>query len=200
MSPADRRRWGAARSLADLGGLTALWLEGKIASQPGYQPYCGPDEETRELVSALAAACRAGYVTTSSQPGCIEYDKHGSLWRQQAAVEGFVDNADLLQRLLELAARGGYTAVVHSLKRAGDFPDGIVVTTRDGKPVTSFGCHLTGRLLRTLYPASIHSEAFAAVRRAWQVTLIDPSFGDSRLFAGLHEVVTPAPAGPHYTP
>ncbi|GGZ19658.1 DUF6919 domain-containing protein [Streptomyces nitrosporeus] len=35
MSRADRRRWRSARTVADLGELMALWLEGEIASRPG---------------------------------------------------------------------------------------------------------------------------------------------------------------------
>ena len=34
MSTADRRAWEAARTLADLGELTAQWLEGAIARSP----------------------------------------------------------------------------------------------------------------------------------------------------------------------
>ncbi len=38
MSRTDRRAWKQARTLAELGELTARWLEGDIASQPGYMP------------------------------------------------------------------------------------------------------------------------------------------------------------------
>jgi hypothetical protein len=69
MSPEDAARWRAARTLADLGELTAQWLEGKIASIPTVMPGCGPGEESAELIPVLAACNRAGYVTTTSQPG-----------------------------------------------------------------------------------------------------------------------------------
>ncbi|ASR39866.1 hypothetical protein BAY61_31770 (plasmid) [Prauserella marina] len=68
MSRADAERWYAARSLTDLGQLTAAWLEGELESQPGYVPGNGPDEETNELVPILAAVNRAGYLTMCSQP------------------------------------------------------------------------------------------------------------------------------------
>ncbi len=68
MSAADRRAWEAARTLDDLGELTARWLEGTIASQPGYEPGCGPDPETAALIPVVARCNRAGYVTCGSQP------------------------------------------------------------------------------------------------------------------------------------
>jgi hypothetical protein len=55
--------------LADLGELTAQWLEGTIASVPTVWPGCGPDEEATELIPVLAARNRAGYVTTVSRAG-----------------------------------------------------------------------------------------------------------------------------------
>ncbi|MEU7378150.1 DUF6919 domain-containing protein [Streptomyces albidoflavus] len=60
MSRADSRRWHAARTVADLGTLTALWLEGGFGSRPGYEPHWGPDEETTTLIPTLAALCRTG--------------------------------------------------------------------------------------------------------------------------------------------
>ncbi|MGW9411848.1 DUF6919 domain-containing protein [Streptomyces diastaticus] len=38
MSRADSHRWRAARTPADLSDLMALWLEGGLASRPGYEP------------------------------------------------------------------------------------------------------------------------------------------------------------------
>ncbi|MDQ3275031.1 MAG: hypothetical protein M3Q39_08390 [Actinomycetota bacterium] len=96
MSRADADAWYRARSLADLGELTARWLEGGIGSRPGYQPRCGPDVETRRLIPTLAALNRGGYLTNSSQPGeapTVGYD--GRLWSQRAAVSGFTDRATL---------------------------------------------------------------------------------------------------------
>ena len=42
MSAADLAAWGDARSLPDLGLLTALWLEGTIESSPGSAPAAAP--------------------------------------------------------------------------------------------------------------------------------------------------------------
>jgi hypothetical protein len=67
MNRADRKLWAAARTLADLGELTAQWLEGRIASVPGYMPGWGPDPETAPHIPVLAAANRAGFLTVNSQ-------------------------------------------------------------------------------------------------------------------------------------
>ena len=41
----DLAAWRSARTLADLGELTARWLEGTVASVPGY---CGPPDRGDE--------------------------------------------------------------------------------------------------------------------------------------------------------
>src|ERR1700678_2550864 len=106
MSHADREAWASARTLADLGELTAQWLEGGIISQPGYAPGCGPDEETVPLIPILATLNRAGFVTSGSQPGDAGYGSEGTGWQQRAAVEGFADAA-LLVRLSDAAYDAG---------------------------------------------------------------------------------------------
>lgn len=53
MSTQDAARWRGARTLGDLGELTAQWLEGTIGSVPGVMPGYGPDEETVPLVPVL---------------------------------------------------------------------------------------------------------------------------------------------------
>src|SRR5260370_13737574 len=101
MRSEDAARGYAARPLADLGELTALWLEGKIRSQPCYADpdpgeEWGPDPETRDIVPVLAAANRAGYFTDTSQPGeppAIGYN--GEMWVQRAGVTGYASTETL---------------------------------------------------------------------------------------------------------
>ncbi|WP_031099057.1 DUF6919 domain-containing protein [Streptomyces sp. NRRL S-15] len=107
MSRADRRRWKSARTVADLGELMSLWLEGEIASRPGYAPRYGPDEETAHLVPSLAALCRAGYITTCSQPGSAGTGADGLWWEQRAAVEMVVTDPELLHLLVDVASTAG---------------------------------------------------------------------------------------------
>ena len=92
--PRGCRTLESRADLADLGELTARWLEGTIASIPTVMPGYGPDEETADLIPVLAACNRAGYVTTGSQPGEKPGRGHdGRLWTQRAAVQGFAGAA-----------------------------------------------------------------------------------------------------------
>lgn len=56
MSVQDAALWRGARALAELGEVTARWLEGTVGSVPGTMPGYGPDEETGPLAQALARA------------------------------------------------------------------------------------------------------------------------------------------------
>ena len=101
----DRVTWARARTLQDVADRTAQWLEGKLGSQPNYQPNCGPDDETAQLIPTLARANRAGYLTTCSQPGHAAtpgFDH--ALWRQRPAVDGFVHPGSLLDALVPVPA------------------------------------------------------------------------------------------------
>lgn len=119
MSRSDRKLWRSATTLAELGELTARWLEGDIRSRPGYQPRCGPDPETTEtpgLVDVLAAANRAGYLTIGSQPGEPPTEGwDGQLWEQRAAVDGFAHD-DMARRLTELE-RHGFVVISYATRR-----------------------------------------------------------------------------------
>ncbi len=120
MSRGDRRRWRATRSLADVAALTALWLEGAVASQPNYQPNYGPDEETVPLVPMLAAWNRAGFLTDGSQPGDLEECAVlGTLGRQRAAVDGFIDRYTG-SRIMAAAIEAGLWVVVDGVTVHGE--------------------------------------------------------------------------------
>lgn len=170
MDTASRRAWEQARTLADLGTLMARWLTGDLKSQPGYEPGCGPEAETRELLAPLAAANRAGYVTTDSQPG-LHHDGRGSTIRQRAAVCGFVDDPTVLRRLKQAASREGL--IVLDGRRN---PPWEIVTTVDGRAFTAFGEPVPARHVRDQWPG-LHRQAHKALARAQQITLVHPSWG-----------------------
>jgi len=67
MSEVDAVRWLSARTLADVGELTALFLEGHLQQTPTHMG--SPDTETIALIPVLAACNRTGFVTHQSQPG-----------------------------------------------------------------------------------------------------------------------------------
>jgi hypothetical protein len=78
----DTHPWNEPLTLAEVGQLTAEWLEGKRwGPSNGGSP---PDPETELLVPQLAAVNRLGYVTEFSQPG--ELYEAGA---QRATVAGF---------------------------------------------------------------------------------------------------------------
>lgn len=193
MSRTDRRRWRAATTLPQLGELMALWLEGDIASQPGYQPRYGPDEETRDLTPVLAAACRAGYVTIASQPGCREITYSGATWLQRAAVEGFVDDSRLLRHLVDAAERAGLEIVINDLMDpVGD--GALPTTTRDGETITAFGGALGWKDLDLIW-RECSRPALDAAATAAQVTLVDRTWGPSTLvWDALEEVIRQHPS------
>ena len=191
---ADRDRWHAARTMADLGSATADWLERRLPSLTGYEPGAGPDEETTDLVPILAALNRAGFVTTSSQPGCAD---DGDGWRQRAAVSGFVTARmmDRVQQLWKQMAESLNLAPAYPARTpAGrwieastdtvavsqpSFPGGIVVTTHHDKTVTMFGRRLTRDDIAEIYPDC--PSAWEAVAHATQLTVFDPEWGRNTL-------------------
>src|SRR4051794_9607768 len=133
MDTASRRAWSAARTLADLGELTARWLTGGLASRPGYAPGYGPDEETTELLAPLSAANRAGYVTTDTHPGGAGETARAP-GRQRAAVAGYIGAGGVPRRVKAAAAREGMLVL-----DARGRPPWEIVTTVDGQPHTAFG-------------------------------------------------------------
>ncbi len=177
MSRRDYGLWSSTSSLQDLGDLTALYLEGKIASQPGYQPGTGPDEETQPHIATLAAVNRAGFVTTCSQPGDDGPGYDGKHWRQRAAVDGFISDVCDLKRLAQAA---GLTFIAKRSSRwKNRYQDAVAVTERDGRHLTGFGVQLSRRHLRDPWVGyGVCSEAAQdALCDAWQVTIIDPEWG-----------------------
>lgn len=170
--------WKDARSLADLGNAMADWLEGRngVRTWPGY---CSrtTEPETRHLIPTLAAANRAGYVTTGSQPGHVQTGRHrGRGWeeRQRAAVDGYIADGPLLRRITAGARQAGIVAIV-------EYPgvphrNGMVVTTDNGEPFTWFGQYYPrGDRLETEWPRT-GPHAVAELRRAIHLTLIDPEW------------------------
>lgn len=184
----DRERWENATTMPQLGELTAWWLEGRIGSQPGYQPRCGPDPETEHLIPVLARANRGGYVTDVSQPGL---PPRGG-WDQRAAVEGWCDTATM-RRVRRAALDAGLLVRVARPGRGRryDHSRAVPVTRDTGREVTSFGSfgsvpprRLTGR------DEGISDEMAGVLRSSWRVTVVDPEWGrDDVLWPALDEAL-----------
>lgn len=175
MSRADRRRWQTAGSLADLGELTALWLEGGIASQIDYEPKCGPDEETLPLIPTLAASNRGGYLTTCSQPGSdAEVGSDHLAWQQRAAVEGYVRDPELFGRLVSAADAAGIDVLI--TESWAYFERGAVVSRAGEWPVTWFGSYLSYWEIQDAW-SEVGEDARNDILGATRLTLAAPEYG-----------------------
>ena len=171
------RRWKAARTLADLGSLTALWLEGSL---PGGHPggYDRPDPETLPLVPVLAAANRAGFVTDVSQPGFDGAGYDGHRWEQRAAVDGHIADGPLLDRIVAGAKAARLLVEVDG--------DRLPVSWTEGETTCWFGGELPVSYVRRCWPRA----AVPAVLAARRLLVADRNFGPhDRLWRVLDEAV-----------
>jgi hypothetical protein len=181
------RIWRDARSIGDLGGAMAGWLEGHVADRPGYahgEP-SRPDEETNHLVPVLARLNRRGWVTTDSQPG-----SDGRPWAQRAAVQGWISSADpLLNRVIRAARAAGLIVTAHGAGRAVGPARGLVATRWDGEPQAGFGGRPSG-LRRAPELSGVGRLARRElIRHGVALAVIDPVWGrDGVLWSVLDQV------------
>lgn len=173
--------WQQARTLAELGELTAQWLEGALAHQPMYLG--GPSPETLPLIPHLAAYNRAGFITGQSQPG-IPFENG---WVQRAWVHGFggAETADKIESELL-----GTDLIVCTTPPGADNPTRICVTTNNGR------AHTIGGAMRAGYLAEQYREALPAalpaLLNAWQIEVIDPRWGRNGLLWNRLDEALPA--------
>jgi hypothetical protein len=185
-------QWAGARTLLEVGELTAQWLEGRIPKSPWYGGE--PDPETTEVVPVLAALNRIGFVTTESQPGKDPSEGYA----QRAEVSGYVSRelADHLEaatcmtdlvfmKLPATDVRASIPITIETQGVASDFR-----TRSPVSPAYSFaGSSSSIEELRFLYsegPAdlgypSLSDEAIAVMADSARVTLIDPVWGRREL-------------------
>ena len=162
----EQKRWEEPLDLAQVGELTALWLEGK-----GWAPWNGgtPDDETDPLVPYLAAMNRSGYLTTCSQPGAGAAPD-----AQRAMVEGLCDQG-CADRLASLSLDTELIVITHypGLDATYEIP----ITQEDGRTFSiAAGAH-TGYELW----AGIHRDTEHQLLAAHNVAVIDPSWGRNDL-------------------
>ncbi|MDX3165904.1 hypothetical protein PV516_19140 [Streptomyces scabiei] len=177
MSRRDRDRWKSTQTIGELGELMALWLEGVIQSRPGYTPRHGPDDETSGLVASLAAMCRAGFVTTDSQPGWSGTGWDGLWWEQRAVVQGVLTDPELLDRLVQTAADTGLVFRINDYSRCDGVQEPpVAVTARDGEIVTSFAGRAR-RADRALQWQGLNRQLHDQVVRGTYLAIAAPEYG-----------------------
>jgi hypothetical protein len=160
--------------------LTAAWLSGDLASQPGYYGSCDVDEHLAPgMTDALVALCRAGAVTTGSQAGLVAGDV-----AQRAWVDAFVPDA-LLTRLKAKAEDSSYQVIAHGPGSAL-----VAVTWWQWQACTSTGW-VEPRHWAWLY-RGVGKGAVAELLTAHQVSIIDPAPGRNKLWAWLLDVLVDA--------
>lgn len=174
----EQTMWESAANLADIGSLTALWLEGRIEHQAGY---CAPvdvdEDDVPGLANLLAACCRAGIVTRQSQAAaaCIGYD--GNWWEQRAAVEGFATD-DALARLTAIVTAAGLSIQAGKAGRRTSQRNSVDVTLCAGRAVTGFGVILSESHLADEWTGYgiCRPSAVQEIIGSWQVLVYDPEW------------------------
>lgn len=172
MSPEDQARWQSARTLADLGELTARFLEGELEQTPTHG--APPDEETGPLIPVLAAVNRAGFVTGHSQPG-IPLDGQGCA--QRAAVSGYVSNDAFADLMAAITAADTELLITAGRGPMDDWGPAITITLDVGEEFTWDGGGMSRSTLNLNYREHCHQDAIEELEKAWQVTLVDPEWG-----------------------
>lgn len=183
------RIWRDARSIGELGGAMAGWLEGRIKSWPGCS--AGPDDETLPLVPALARLNRRGWVTTMSQPGYLGMADDGRPWEQRACVEGWIAAGDpMLPRVIRAARAAGLLVTAHGAGRSVGPRNGLPVSRWGTESLTGVGGRY-GRLRRRSEWRGIGRMAQRELRHEGVVlAVVDPVWGrDDVLWALLDEAM-----------
>jgi hypothetical protein len=186
--PHDRAVWAKARTLSDLGDLTARWLLGQIQSQPGYFGSVDVDEAIAPgLTAALVQLNRLGVVTSSSQAGVPAGPGFDcATWAQRAAVDAYVDVRDLLWWTEAIQARGfGIHLVGERPARLGS--DGVTVTTRNRRRYTHFGSWQSPEEIAHAH-RGLHSEAILELQCATNVAIYDDAYGPNTLWPALRTI------------
>jgi hypothetical protein len=192
IDPTEQAMWEGAANLADVGELTALWLEGRIEHQAAYCSAVDVDEDgVPGLAALLAACCRAGLVTHQSQAGFAGVGYDGNWWEQRAAVEAFTTD-DVLEHLTEMATAAGLSIQAGRAGRRTNNREAVDVTLCAGQAITGFGVILSRSHLADEWTGYgiCQPPAVEEIIQAWQVLVYDPEWGrNDRLWPALARFV-----------
>lgn len=190
-SDADLAPWRACRTLADVGVVTADWLEGKLSNQPWYAGVAGEDLERDDcypaMLAGLLAVNRSGVaVTHDSQPGCAGVTGYDGL---PVDTRAYVDVlTDEPEPVLAKAKDAGlevwaWAPGEHRRPRVGG-PGRVTVTRcwREGRELRADSAG--GHAMPASYVRDCWSDvggakhpAVRAVTGAWQIQLVDMDWG-----------------------
>lgn len=194
---AGRRRWRKATNLAELANLQADRLARNL-----HKTTNDPHDRGWTMYSALVALGRAGVVVHDWRPGTHTHEPDGVTLETRACVTGFADTPtkDWLDNLLYFAGnQPGATRyeLTHVFELYGpgceeyDACDGddsgrslgrAWVERINGEPTVRIGSQMNaGQVYRAFPNFAVEEE----LRRAWQITICAPTWGDGRMFADL---------------
>lgn len=201
-----RAEWASAETLAELGEVTAEWLEGEFRYHPNGHDE-GPDPETEEIAPELIKLNRAGFVTKNSQPGIgPEQGWDGNFWWQRAEVTGFTDSdtADKLEAACRKAdlifirngpaswrttQRNSIPITVGRASAVVADDDLCRLEDLDGTHIhTGSGTHLSRRWVKSTFDGYGTNALVAAE----QVAIVDPVYGrKSYMWDVITKAITP---------
>lgn len=168
--------WQTARTLADLGEMTARWLLGETPDAISYDG--PPDPETALIDTQLAVLNRRGFVTYGSQPGQVDEDG-----RQRAFVEGLCDR-DVADRIHDAALPTDLIVLEHGPRRWGrhDVCAVPISVGADDHVYTVVGDWPTRQLVRLwMVWGGIPRRTRRVASRAVKITIFDPRWGRNDL-------------------
>jgi hypothetical protein len=173
MTDHDLQQWRAARSITDLGHLTARWLTGDgITTCPGWPAGEGPEPETAQILPTLITLNRAGMVTVSSQPGHRFHNGVG----QRAAVDGFCTPQTLARIRRHLSGFEDEVRVVARRLAGRRHPTLIPCTwigSREELHVATVFGGLTVDVLADMFGPVVHPAVMEQINACWAVTIFD---------------------------
>lgn len=193
MEPDDAAEtWGEAQTFAELCELGARFLEGRVATFPGWGA-ATTDEETDEVAPLLARLNRAGFLTVASQraPGPV-VAADGRPERRRAFVAGFAAKP-LAARLARLEAEGLWLRRHLAWQAGGEaFP----TAERGGEAFLVAG-HGAGPEELDLFAEWIPGPALEELAHTAFLWIVEPEWDrDDRLWAALDRALATPPEGP----
>lgn len=174
--------WGEAKTLEELGEVTARWIEGSVSYHPCYR--ADIDAETRPLGKKLAYFNRNGLVTTFSQPA-EPLDEEG--FSQRACVEGYA-REDVAKRIATIGLYTELLILIYPPDWQGGYQ--IPITLDEFHPFTWCG-GVWGYEEFECFAEDCSPEAMEELKSAWKVVVIDLQWGrENYLWNHVYDALT----------
>ncbi len=188
-------RWQPARTLVDLGALSADYFDGVTDEHPDAMVTRPAGHDPAVVAPTLVDLNRAGFVVFRYVVGRDSTLADGPTERR-AAVQGFCDTLTLEWLSASLfGTRFQVVAVTTATGRADGTLNAGVPVARTGPTVdANLGRQYTRTEIRALtFGGFLTPTAAGALANAWNVTVFDPEWGPNTLWARLAHTVDPEP-------